>query len=356
MKKLLKEQLVCHLISPRGSGEGGYMSNSEAFNLINKIEQGGRSEIKDPNKLSSFLNTLKQFRHDIKNADTNLDTVDTYLHKLRDLVGCYNLTEEVDKERMNAVGIVIVSRKTKRFLLLHRVDRPIVWSILTGTMDRPYESSLETIKREIEEEIRVDSSKIQNIKEVGIINNGRKFHVFVGFVNDEFTPDLDLSENDDWGWFTPETLPKPLHSGWPETYELVRPYIELKESVKIKLNTLLNESEGDDLDWIRDVNPIIPFENTKPGKYYNVRVLDINLFNSLLVDCGIHNTFNPELVGNIYVYFGKDLVCDNIFCNDCEWPEGKRFCLKVDLFDQNLNILGLDFWVSDDIIEILKER
>lgn len=97
-EELLKEQVLCHLVSPKGSGHGGYMSNDEALSLINRIERSGTSEIKDKGKLSQFKNTLSQFRNDIKRVDTNNDTVDTYLHKLRDLVGCYNLSTTDEKD------------------------------------------------------------------------------------------------------------------------------------------------------------------------------------------------------------------------------------------------------------------
>jgi hypothetical protein len=90
-EELLKEQILCHLVSPIGSGKGGYIPNEEALNLINKIEFGGKKEIKDPYKLKQFNKTIQQFRKDINGTDTNNDTVDTYLHKLRDLIGCYSL-------------------------------------------------------------------------------------------------------------------------------------------------------------------------------------------------------------------------------------------------------------------------
>lgn len=92
-EELLREQLLCTLVSPKGHGAGGYMSNGEALALINRI-QISAGEIKDPKKSAIFKQTLSQFRHDITNADTNNDNVDTYLHKLRDLVGCYGLTNQ----------------------------------------------------------------------------------------------------------------------------------------------------------------------------------------------------------------------------------------------------------------------
>lgn len=92
-EELLKEQLLCKLISPIGRGKGGYMSNGEALSLINRIESGV-GEIKDPKKLMMFKKTIEQFKQDINNIDTNNDTIDTNLHKLSDLVGCYRLSNK----------------------------------------------------------------------------------------------------------------------------------------------------------------------------------------------------------------------------------------------------------------------
>lgn len=95
-ENLLKEQIVCHLVSPRGKGKGGYMSNEEALDMIDKIQVEGRKEIHDPQLWVKFVETLSEFRQNIKGVDTNNDTVDTYLHKLRELLKCYNLTGAKD--------------------------------------------------------------------------------------------------------------------------------------------------------------------------------------------------------------------------------------------------------------------
>jgi 8-oxo-dGTP pyrophosphatase MutT (NUDIX family) len=141
-----------------------------------------------------------------------------------------------------SVGILIIARDTNNFLLLHRSDRPIVWSILTGTMDVEGETPLDCVKREIEEEIRVDSSQIQNIKLLDTITNDYGlFHVFVGFVDEEFEPNLKLDENDDYMWSNENNLPKPIHKGWSKTFQLVEPILNLRESINRKLNKLLYE-------------------------------------------------------------------------------------------------------------------
>jgi len=94
----LTEQVACHEVAPKGHGEGGYMSNEEALSLIDRIA-GDRNKIKDPKKLQMFDKTISDFRHDIKIADTNLDTVDTYLHKLRTLFNCFNLETPDNKPK-----------------------------------------------------------------------------------------------------------------------------------------------------------------------------------------------------------------------------------------------------------------
>ena len=97
-----------------------------------------------------------------------------------------------------SVGIVIIAEDTKNFLLLHRVNKPVVWSTLTGKMDKKGETPLETVKREIWEEIGVNPSNIKNIQEVGVTNNGH--HIMVGFVDTKFKlPNLKKDENDAYG-------------------------------------------------------------------------------------------------------------------------------------------------------------
>lgn len=141
---------------------------------------------------------------------------------------------------MDSVGILIISKKTDRFLLLHRVEKPVVWSILTGTMDIDGETPIETIKREIEEEININHNSIQDIKKVGSIKNDKgTFHVFVGFVEDEFTPNLKLDENDDFKWCDENNLPKPIHKKWSETYGLIKNYLSIKEVVINKIKKIL---------------------------------------------------------------------------------------------------------------------
>ena len=92
-EELLTEQLVCHLISPTGK-KSTYVSNEEALNLIDKIERSAemnKTALKNQFQRNQFKKTIQQFRDDIKGIDTNNDTIDTYLHKLRTLLNCFSL-------------------------------------------------------------------------------------------------------------------------------------------------------------------------------------------------------------------------------------------------------------------------
>lgn len=79
---------LCTLVAPKGTGKGGYISNEEAAKLINQLEFSSNKYIKDPKKLKEFRSVIEKFESDIKRTDTNLDTIDTYLHKLRTITGC----------------------------------------------------------------------------------------------------------------------------------------------------------------------------------------------------------------------------------------------------------------------------
>lgn len=130
------------------------------------------------------------------------------------------------EKKRESVGIIIVSKDTNRFLLLHRVKKPVTWSTLAGKMEEG-ENPLESIKREIQEEIGVDPKTIKGIEELGMTGT---HHVMVGFVDSEFDiPNLKMDENDDYGWFSEETLPTPIHPRWNESFKLLRPVIKLRE-------------------------------------------------------------------------------------------------------------------------------
>jgi 8-oxo-dGTP pyrophosphatase MutT (NUDIX family) len=145
-------------------------------------------------------------------------------------------------KKYESVGIIIICKNTNKFLLLHRVNYPLTWSALAGGIEENENDPYKTIKREIFEEIRISPTMIDGIKKVGETNTmGHKHHVMVGFVDNEFDiPDLKLDENDDYGWYDINSIPKPIHPGFYESYRYVKPYIEMNEVIKNITNKLLN--------------------------------------------------------------------------------------------------------------------
>jgi 8-oxo-dGTP pyrophosphatase MutT (NUDIX family) len=108
-----------------------------------------------------------------------------------------------------SVGILTTENRDKFLLLLRPKDDETIrdkWTFVAGTIDEG-ETPLETIKREVEEELQFDST---SIKFTPIGESKRKnLHLFyfVGIMKDEEVPILN-NENVDWGWFRMDKLPK----------------------------------------------------------------------------------------------------------------------------------------------------
>jgi len=144
-----------------------------------------------------------------------------------------------------SVGILIIARDTHNFLLLHRVSKPKVWSILTGTMDKVGETPLKCLKREIKEEIRIEPSLVKNIKKLGVVKDKFKtFHFFIGYVDNELELDLKTDENDDYIWTNENNLPTTMHREWPNSFQIFKNSLKLKESIKTELKNFLHEQGG----------------------------------------------------------------------------------------------------------------
>jgi hypothetical protein len=91
---------------------------------------------------------------------------------------------------------------------------------------------------------------VYGIKVVGTSNAMKHLHyVMVGFVDREFkVPKLQKDENDKYGWFSADNLPSPLHPGFLNSLEMVKPFLNLREVFKREFNKLLTESE--EFDWV----------------------------------------------------------------------------------------------------------
>jgi len=106
------------------------------------------------------------------------------------------------------VGLLIKCRRTGRILLVQRNDRNRYWSLLSGGQDETDTDDIHTIKREMQEELRVkdlDSVEIIKVRDEIVAGGKRLFKYYEGFVDEEFSVILD-DENLSWGWFDPKGI------------------------------------------------------------------------------------------------------------------------------------------------------
>jgi 8-oxo-dGTP pyrophosphatase MutT (NUDIX family) len=74
---------------------------------------------------------------------------------------------------------------------------------------RGKDGSLEGIKRELYEETEIESDNIRYIPFEEQWDMGYPYHLYLGYCNEEYECKLN-EENQDWGWFDLNDLPKPL--------------------------------------------------------------------------------------------------------------------------------------------------
>jgi 8-oxo-dGTP pyrophosphatase MutT (NUDIX family) len=102
------------------------------------------------------------------------------------------------------VGLLIRSRQTGRFFLIHRNDKNKYWSLLSGGQDADDLDDMATLKREMAEELMIKGISI-DIFQGGeeLLKSGQRiFRWYMGYCDVEFAPILD-EENLSWGWFDP---------------------------------------------------------------------------------------------------------------------------------------------------------
>lgn len=108
-----------------------------------------------------------------------------------------------------AAGCVIVAKNTGRVCLQQRsnaVSDPGLWSCWGGHRDAS-ESLKQCVRRELAEE-----SGYQGPLQLLPLHRTASYATFVGRVPREFEPQINF-ESQDWGWFEPDQLPRPLHPG-----------------------------------------------------------------------------------------------------------------------------------------------
>jgi len=114
-------------------------------------------------------------------------------------------------EKNQSSGIIIFCTMTKNFLCVKRSHKvgslEGLWSIPGGHQEDG-ETAEECALREFEEEMSINSSVIFQIKKLIslAIPNDSTFNIFIGYVEKEFKPTLDI-EHTEYRWV--KQLPKP---------------------------------------------------------------------------------------------------------------------------------------------------
>jgi 8-oxo-dGTP pyrophosphatase MutT (NUDIX family) len=108
-------------------------------------------------------------------------------------------------------GVLLICKETGNFLLGERAKNipfPDCWSLFGGSVEEG-ESVLEGVKRELMEETQIPSDNIKyELFEVQT-TFGDPYHFYLGYCDKEYECKLN-DENQDWGWFDINNLPKPL--------------------------------------------------------------------------------------------------------------------------------------------------
>ena len=108
-------------------------------------------------------------------------------------------------------GVLLICTTTNRFLLGQRRKNgsfPNTWSLFGGKIENG-ETELDGVKRELYEETNIKSDNIKYVLFETQWEMGYPYHFFIGVCNQEYDCSLN-EENQDWGWFDINDLPKPL--------------------------------------------------------------------------------------------------------------------------------------------------
>ena len=112
-------------------------------------------------------------------------------------------------------GALICARNTHRILLLQKKEGKHAgrWGLVGGT-NHSNESAWQGLCREINEELGVDPNIKKTLPLERFVSNDSmfKFHTYFCIVDEEFIPKLS-NEHVAWGWFSLNSLPKPVHKG-----------------------------------------------------------------------------------------------------------------------------------------------
>ena len=111
--------------------------------------------------------------------------------------------------------------------------------------------------------------------------------------------------------------------------------------------------ESDDMEWIRDITPYIPFEDATIGETYRVEFKNWTRFEEMLDMCGEYGEgdANTDYIAYVSVYDKSELFCEDIYCEVCDYWVGKELCLGINFLNSDKEST-LTLWVSRDLIQL----
>ena len=123
--------------------------------------------------------------------------------------------------------------------------------------------------------------------------------------------------------------------------------------IKYRVNNL---NESDELDWIRDIDPYIPFGDAQVGKWYGVQIMDRYLFEDVIDGCGdmIEGIPNYIIVNKKALLQYNDVYCVNRDSNLIPYWDGTKECLMLSFYNKRGDHL-LDHWLAPDDLIRLKD-
>ena len=140
----------------------------------------------------------------------------------------------MESRHINAVGIWLYSKSTKRYLYLLRNDpkHPGAWGLAGGKANSG-ESLSETIRRECTEELGAypDVKKLIPIEHFTSADNKFIYHTFFGVLEQEFMPVLN-NEHLGFAWIDSGHIPRPLHPGLWSTINIDEIQSKIKQIEK----------------------------------------------------------------------------------------------------------------------------
>lgn len=121
---------------------------------------------------------------------------------------------------INCSGGLFLSRETKRFLFLQRTSSRTIgtWSLVGGKKEPHDQTMIDTLNREIVEEIGI-TPKIKKIIPLELFiskDNNFQYNTYILLVEKEFIPILN-SEHSAYAWCNLDSWPKPLHQNLKQT-------------------------------------------------------------------------------------------------------------------------------------------